>query len=80
MLLVRILFAKVNSPSRLRSILQDTPLRPETEGWNFVGWVKDAAMWYAGVKSAARRFDGTAGFEADKVAPWSMLEGVELEA
>ncbi|EGY23380.1 uncharacterized protein VDAG_04818 [Verticillium dahliae VdLs.17] len=35
---------KVKSTSRLRSIFQHTPVRPEVEGWNCVGWVKEALL------------------------------------
>ncbi|KAH7012751.1 uncharacterized protein B0I36DRAFT_206273, partial [Microdochium trichocladiopsis] len=42
MLLVRIVVGKVKSTSRLRSIFQQIPVRPEVEGWNCVGWVREA--------------------------------------
>lgn len=41
-LLVRVLVGEVRSMTRARSVLQGTPLRFETEGWNCVEWVKDA--------------------------------------
>ncbi|KAM4057183.1 hypothetical protein HRG_004024 [Hirsutella rhossiliensis] len=44
MLLVRVLVAKVRNMSRLRSIFEGTPLQPDTEGWNSVGWVKEALL------------------------------------
>lgn len=43
MLLVRVLIGKVKNMSRLRKIIKDTPVRAEDEGWNCVGWVKEAA-------------------------------------
>ena len=42
MLLVRIVVAKIKDRRRLQSILKDTPLRPEVEGWNCVWWVQEA--------------------------------------
>ena len=44
MLLVRILIGKVASLSRLRSVFERTPLRPQLEGWNCVGWVREAFL------------------------------------
>ncbi|KND86259.1 hypothetical protein TOPH_09113 [Tolypocladium ophioglossoides CBS 100239] len=41
-LLVRILVGKVKSKSRLESVFKNTPVRPETHGWNCVEWVKEA--------------------------------------
>lgn len=42
MLLVRVVVAKVKSRSRIQSIFEGTPLRPEVDGWNCVEWVKEA--------------------------------------
>ncbi|KAK1656971.1 hypothetical protein BDP55DRAFT_568275 [Colletotrichum godetiae] len=42
MLLIRVVIAKVKDKSRLQSIFEDTPLRPEVEGWNCVGWAKES--------------------------------------
>ncbi|KAI1189187.1 hypothetical protein F5B17DRAFT_218921 [Nemania serpens] len=44
MLLIRILIGKVKSMSRLRSIFEHTPVRAEAEGWNCVGWVREALV------------------------------------
>ncbi|OHE90607.1 hypothetical protein CORC01_14091 [Colletotrichum orchidophilum] len=44
MLLVRIMVGKVKNMNRLRSIFQRTPVRPDIEGWNCVGWVKEALL------------------------------------
>ncbi|KAK6825583.1 hypothetical protein PG987_013077 [Apiospora arundinis] len=42
MQLVRILVGKVKNMSRLRAILDATPVRPEVRGWNCVEWVREA--------------------------------------
>ncbi|KAF4510617.1 hypothetical protein G6O67_002493 [Ophiocordyceps sinensis] len=42
MLLARVMIAKVKSVRRLRSVLEGIPVRPEVEGWNCVGWIKEA--------------------------------------
>ena len=52
MLLVRIVVAKIKDQRRLQSILKHTPLRPELEGWNCVGWVQEAFNNVAGDKGA----------------------------
>jgi hypothetical protein len=44
MLLVRIMVGKVKNMGRLQSIFERTPVRPEVEGWNCVGWVKEALL------------------------------------
>lgn len=42
MLLVRVMIGKVKEMEQLRSIFQDTPIRPEIEGWNCVEWIKES--------------------------------------
>lgn len=42
MLLVRVVVAKVKDLGLLRSIFERVPLRPETDGWNCVGWEEEA--------------------------------------
>jgi hypothetical protein len=42
MLLVRILVARIKNRQRLESTLKSTPLRPEVDGWNCVGWAEEA--------------------------------------
>ncbi|KAK8862823.1 hypothetical protein PGQ11_009058 [Apiospora arundinis] len=42
MQLIRILVGKVKNMSRLRAILDATPVRPEVRGWNCVEWVREA--------------------------------------
>ncbi|KAK1988415.1 hypothetical protein LZ30DRAFT_20775 [Colletotrichum cereale] len=41
MLLIRVVIAKIKDMRRLQSIFENRPLRPEVEGWNCVGWVKE---------------------------------------
>lgn len=41
-LLVRIMIAKVECSSRLLGVLREIPIRADEEGWNCVGWVKEA--------------------------------------
>lgn len=41
-LLIRIMIAKVEDPDRLLNILRGVPIRAGDEGWNCVGWVKEA--------------------------------------
>jgi hypothetical protein len=42
MLLVRIMVAKVKNKDRLVSVLRNTPIRQDQQGWNCVAWVKEA--------------------------------------
>ena len=42
MLLARIVVAKVKDRRRLQGIFQKVPLRPDTEGWNCMGWAREA--------------------------------------
>ncbi|KAI1117982.1 hypothetical protein F5Y14DRAFT_447391 [Nemania sp. NC0429] len=42
MLLTRVIIGKVLDKGRLRSIIGGIPVRPETPGWNCVGWVREA--------------------------------------
>lgn len=42
MLLVRIMIGKVENKSKLTGILQETPVKNGTEGWNCVFWVMEA--------------------------------------
>ena len=42
MLLVRLMIGKVERRDRLVSILRSVPIRQDEEGWNCVGWVKEA--------------------------------------
>ncbi|KAI2638455.1 hypothetical protein GGS21DRAFT_488539 [Xylaria nigripes] len=44
MLLVRIMIGKVRSMSRLHSILEHTPVRPDIPRWNCVQWVREALL------------------------------------
>lgn len=41
-LLVRIIIAKVEDTDRLLGIMREIPIRAGDEGWNCVGWVKEA--------------------------------------
>lgn len=41
MQLVRVLIGKVKDMNRLKSIFRNIPVRPEVQGWNCVGWVKE---------------------------------------
>ncbi|KAK0367619.1 hypothetical protein CLIM01_15024 [Colletotrichum limetticola] len=41
MLLIRVVVAKIKDRHRLQSIFEGTPLRPEVEDWNCVGWAKE---------------------------------------
>lgn len=41
-LLVRVVVAKVNDKDRLQVIFRGIPTRPDVQGWNCVGWVKEA--------------------------------------
>ncbi|KAI1193015.1 hypothetical protein F5X97DRAFT_329028 [Nemania serpens] len=42
MLLTRVVIGKVLDKDRLRSVIGGIPVRPETPGWNCVGWVREA--------------------------------------
>lgn len=42
MLLVRIMIAKVEDNGQLISILRNTPIRGDEQGWNCVLWIKEA--------------------------------------
>lgn len=42
MLLVRVIVAKVENKDRLVTLLRNTPIRQGQQGWNCVGWVKEA--------------------------------------
>ena len=42
MLLVRMVIAKIEKRDLVESILRNVPIRQRTEGWNCVGWVKEA--------------------------------------
>ncbi|KAK8879047.1 hypothetical protein PGQ11_000341 [Apiospora arundinis] len=41
-LLVRVMVAKVKDKDRLQAIFRGIPIRPDVQGWNCVGWVKEA--------------------------------------
>ncbi|KAG6848118.1 hypothetical protein H0H93_003234 [Arthromyces matolae] len=41
-ILVRVLIAKINDMNRTIAILESIPIRGEQDGWNCVGWVKEA--------------------------------------
>lgn len=40
--LVRLMVGKIKNRGRLEAVLRNTPIRPETSGWNCVEWVKEA--------------------------------------
>lgn len=42
MLLARIVVGKIKDRQRLQGIFGKVPLRPDTEGWNCIGWAKEA--------------------------------------
>jgi hypothetical protein len=42
MIMVRILIAKIESRHRLAQILRQIPIRQGQQGWNRVGWIKEA--------------------------------------
>lgn len=44
MLLVRIMIAKIENHDRLLQIMRGIPVRAGEEGWNCVGWVKEALL------------------------------------
>lgn len=44
MLLVRIVVGKIKNMNRLRSILDNTPVRTELKVWNCVEWVREALL------------------------------------
>ncbi|KAF7893879.1 hypothetical protein EAF00_007393 [Botryotinia globosa] len=44
MLLVRIMIAKIEDRGRMLQVLRNVPLRSGTEGWNCVGWVREALV------------------------------------
>ncbi|XWW97709.1 hypothetical protein V2A60_005696 [Cordyceps javanica] len=55
-LLVRVLVAKINKTEDLTKILDEIPLRPDTDGWNCVGWVREgleAVLCHEGVLGRA---------------------------
>ncbi|KAI4853172.1 hypothetical protein E4T44_01006 [Aureobasidium sp. EXF-8845] len=42
MIMVRILIAKIESREKLAEILKQIPIRQGQQGWNCVGWIKEA--------------------------------------
>lgn len=71
MLLVRIMVGKVKSMSRLRSIFESTPVRPEVEGWNCVAWVREALL--AAIRDS--RAMGTSASDWESVRDTAMWYG-----
>jgi hypothetical protein len=53
-LLVRVLIGKIKDGVRMESILRETPLRPKTDGWGGVEWVKEALVTAFGEKGVVR--------------------------
>ncbi|KAK8107037.1 uncharacterized protein PG998_009050 [Apiospora kogelbergensis] len=94
MLLVRIVVGKVKNMSRLRAILDATPVRPEwvrealqaairdgrALGASAGDWksVRDTTMRFVERKKAAHRFDGSRSYDSTKAATWDMLTKTEL--
>ncbi|KFA53510.1 hypothetical protein S40293_06531 [Stachybotrys chartarum IBT 40293] len=68
MLLTRIVIAKVKDKRRLQSIFEDTPLRPEVDGWNCVGWAKEGF-------EAALRNGNALGTSADN---WKLVRDTAM--
>ncbi|KAK6603900.1 hypothetical protein H4I95_05803 [Botrytis cinerea] len=44
MLLVRVMVAKIENYDRMLQILRAIPIRSKDEGWNCVGWVREALV------------------------------------
>ncbi|TGO39305.1 hypothetical protein BHYA_0056g00150 [Botrytis hyacinthi] len=44
MLLVRVMLAKIENYDRMLQILRAIPIRNKDEGWNCVGWVREALV------------------------------------
>lgn len=42
MIMIRILIAKIESRDKLAQILRQIPIRQGRQGWNCVGWIKEA--------------------------------------
>jgi hypothetical protein len=42
MIMIRILIAKIESRDKLAQILRQIPIRQGQQGWNCVGWIKEA--------------------------------------
>lgn len=68
MLLVRIVIGKIEKMDRLVEILRVVPIRGEEDGWNCVGWVKEALQ----VLNADGRALGTSLTEWQRVRDGAM--------
>lgn len=42
MVLVRVLFGKIENTERLKAILRSVPMRGDRLGWNCIGWIEEA--------------------------------------
>ncbi|KUI61301.1 hypothetical protein VP1G_08498 [Cytospora mali] len=69
MILVRVVVSKVVSMERVRTVLQNVPIRDNQSGWNCVWWVKEALD--------VLRKDGTALSRAS-ITDWVQVRGAAM--